>query len=56
MGFVCSGTWSPVKEAPIGTGYVPVALAEPGTRLDIMIKDKAISAEVVALPFYKRES
>ncbi len=56
VGFVCSGTWSTVKDAPIATGYLPLRLAEAGTRVDIMVKDKIIPAEVVPLPFYKRES
>jgi glycine cleavage system T protein (aminomethyltransferase) len=56
VGHICSGTWSPVKESPIATGYLPLDLAEPGTRVDIMVKDKIIPGEVVPLPFYKRES
>ena len=56
VGFICSGTWSVVKDAPIATGYLPTGLAEAGTHVDVMVKDKVIPAEVVPLPFYKRES
>ena len=39
----------------IGLGYVPTALAEPGTRLGIEIRGKVIEAVVVKTPFYKRQ-
>jgi aminomethyltransferase len=34
--------------------YVPVALAAPGTELDIDVRGRAAKARVVPLPFYKR--
>ncbi len=50
-----SGTMSPTREKVIGMGYVPVSHSEAGARIDIDIKGKRFPAEVVEMPFYKRE-
>jgi aminomethyltransferase len=52
VGSVTSGTLSPSIGAGIGLGYVPAALAGPGTRLEIMIRGQPVPAEVVRPPFY----
>ena len=54
-GWVTSGTMSPTLEKVIGMGYVPVLQSETGARIDIDIKGKRFPAEVVEMPFYKRE-
>ncbi len=54
VGVVTSGTHSPSLGEPIGTGYVPLALAAPGSELDIIIRDKPVAAVVVKTPFYTR--
>jgi aminomethyltransferase len=56
IGTVTSGSFGPTVAANIGLGYVPVALAEPGTRLTIDCRGKKAAAEVVSGPFYKRPS
>jgi aminomethyltransferase len=53
VGEVTSGIVSPMLQQGIGMCYVPVASAKPGTRIDIMVRDKAIPAEVVRPPFYR---
>jgi aminomethyltransferase len=53
VGQVTSGTMSPSLGKGIGMGYVPADLSIPGTHLQIGIRNKAIKAEVVKLPFYK---
>lgn len=53
VGTVVSGAISPTLGYGIGTGYVPIALTEPGSSLHIEIRGKQIPAEVVKLPFYK---
>ncbi|MEO5884945.1 MAG: glycine cleavage system aminomethyltransferase GcvT [Candidatus Limnocylindrales bacterium] len=53
-GVVTSGTQSPTLGVPIGMAYVAPADAEPGTKLEIEIRDTRIPARVVPLPFYKR--
>ncbi len=50
-GAITSGTFSPSLGAPIAMGYVRRDLAEPGTRLELMVRDKLLPASVVPLPF-----
>jgi aminomethyltransferase len=33
-------------------GFVPPALSQPGTPLQVIVRGKAQAAEVVALPFF----
>lgn len=54
VGALTSGTMSLTLGYPIGMGYVPPALAAPGTALEVEVRGKRVPAEVVALPFYKR--
>jgi aminomethyltransferase len=54
-GVVTSGTMSPTLGEGIGLGYVPAALAEPGTGLTVDLRGRERRAEVVAKPFYRRE-
>lgn len=51
IGYVTSGTQSPSLEKAIGMGYVRKDLAVVGTEINIMIRDKAIKAKVVKMPF-----
>lgn len=51
IGEVRSGTQSPSLEKAIGMGYVSMPNTQPGTRIFIEIRGKAIEAEVVKVPF-----
>lgn len=53
IGEVTSGTQSPSLKIAIGMGYVKPDLTKPGTEIFINIRDKALKAKVVKLPFYK---
>ena len=53
-GIVTSGTQSPTLGHPIAMAYVAPADGEPGTMLDVEIREQRVGAEVVALPFYRR--
>ena len=53
-GVVTSGTHSPTLGVPIAMAYVAPGDGEPGTILEVAIRDQRISAEVVPLPFYRR--
>lgn len=55
VGKVTSGSYSPTLKKNIAMGYVPIQLAIPETGIDIMIRDKALKAKVIKLPFYKRK-
>ena len=51
IGKITSGTMSPLLGIGIGMGYVPAELSEPGTKIDVLIRNKAVQAEVVKTPF-----
>lgn len=51
VGTVTSGGFAPSLGAPIAMGYVPPALAAPGTRLDLLVRGRPLAAAVVPLPF-----
>ncbi len=53
IGKVTSGTQSPSLNKGIGMGYVPTAFSKADSEIFIMIRDKAIKAKVVKIPFYK---
>ncbi len=53
IGLVTSGTQAPSVGKGIGLGYVPTAMATPGSQIFIQIRKKALPATVVKLPFYK---
>ena len=54
-GAVCSGTMSPTLGVPIGTCFLPVEHAAPGTAFEVEIRGRRMGATVRKLPFYKRE-
>ena len=56
VGTVTSGTFSPTLGAGIGMGYVPIALAEPGTEITIDVRGRALAATVARKPLYSKES
>ena len=51
LGEICSGGFGPSAERPIAMGYVPKDFATVGTRLKLVVRGKALDAEVAALPF-----
>ena len=54
-GVITSGTWSPVLERSIAMAYLPTALREPGTAVEIDVRGRREKASVVKLPFYRRK-
>jgi aminomethyltransferase len=56
IGEVTSGTLSPTLGKSIAMAYVDSALAREGTSLEVDLKGSVVSAKVVKLPFYKRNS
>jgi aminomethyltransferase len=53
IGIVTSGTMGPSVKKGIGMAYVPVAYMAAGSEIFISIRDKALKAKVVKMPFYK---
>jgi aminomethyltransferase len=54
-GEVTSGSLSPMLDVGIGLGYVPAAIAKPGTELVIDVRGKPRRAEVKKKPLYSKE-
>lgn len=54
IGDVTSGTFAPTLNKAVGLAFVPVIYSEPGTEIDIRIRERAVKAKVVKLPFYRR--
>jgi aminomethyltransferase len=54
IGEVTSGTQSPSLGIGIGMGYVPPALARPGTQIEIEIRGKYSPALIVPKPIYRK--
>lgn len=53
VGVVTSGAPSPTLQKSIGLGYVPPALAGPGTRLEVLVRGRSLAAQVVKTPFVR---
>ena len=56
IGKVTSGTQSPSLQKAIGMGYVKPEFAKEGSEIFISVRDKALKAKVVKIPFYKQTS
>src|SRR5947209_10467368 len=54
IGSITSCGPSPTLHKNIGMGYVVIAHANVGETVDIDIRGKRVAAQIVALPFYKR--
>jgi len=53
-GWVTSGGPGPTVNMNIGLCYLPVEKANIGQPIQVMIRNQAVDAEVIATPFYKR--
>ena len=53
LGSVSTGMPAPTLGKPLGMGYVPLAYATEGSEFDIIVRDKAVRAKAVKMPFYK---
>jgi aminomethyltransferase len=51
VGRITSGSFSPSLGRAIALGFVPPALATPGTRLAVAVRGRSQTAEVAPLPF-----
>jgi len=54
VGKVTSGGFGPTVGGPIAMGYVPKALAQPGTSVGLVVRGKTHAAQVASLPFVKK--
>ena len=54
IGTVTSGGFGPTYDGPIAMGYVTPDHAMPGTKVNLIIRGKAMEAEIVTLPFVEQ--
>lgn len=54
IGKVTSGTQAPSLQKGIGLGYVKTEFSKPETEFFVKIRDKALKAKVVKIPFLKK--
>ena len=58
VGVITSGGFGPTVNGPVAQGYVDTSYAKTGTPLKLIVRGKALDAEVAAMPFvpakYKR--
>lgn len=54
IGFVTSGSFSPTLNKNIALGLIRADLAQMGETLEVMIRGKAVKAQIVPSLFYKR--
>lgn len=55
VGRVTSGSPAPYLKKNIGMGYVPTEFANEGQQIQIDVRGRLVSAEILKTPFYKRE-
>lgn len=55
-GVVTSGVASPSVGEGVGLAYLPTSAAKAGSRVEVLIRDKPVPAEVVRPPFYTEGS
>ncbi len=54
IGTITSGTVSPMLDKPIALGYVDAEYKSVGTKINIVIRNKIVPAEIVKLPFIEK--
>lgn len=54
VGVITSGGFGPSAGGPVALGFVLPDLAQPGQKLDLIVRGKALPAEVVKLPFVNK--
>jgi len=56
LGYVTTGSYAPTLDKYLAMAYVPVDYSPVGTKVTVEIRGKKFGAEVVKMPFYKREA
>jgi len=53
-GWVTSGSPAPSLNKNVGLCYLPAGEARPGRKIEVMVRNQPVDAEIVGTPFYKR--
>jgi aminomethyltransferase len=56
IGYMTSGTFSPLLKYGIGMGYVQMSYAQEGNPVNVRIRDRKARAKIVPFPFYDSEN
>ena len=56
LGWVSSGSYSPTLEQFIAMAFLDPAYAEVGGQVNIVIRGRSYRAQIIKMPFYRRES
>ncbi len=51
IGYITSGTQAPTLGKPVGMAYIRKDFSSEGSDVFVMIRDKAVKAQVVKMPF-----
>ncbi|MFL5732175.1 MAG: glycine cleavage T C-terminal barrel domain-containing protein, partial [Chloroflexia bacterium] len=54
VGEVTSGSYGPTLDKYVGMGWVPAGLHEPGTQLEVTVRERPVPISVVPRPMYKK--
>lgn len=54
IGHTTSGTYCPYFKCSLAMAMVGKEYAKPGTKVEVLVRDRKVTAEVVNLPFYKK--
>jgi aminomethyltransferase len=53
-GWVTSGSPAPSLNKNVGLCYLPAGEARPGRKIEVVVRNQPVEAEIVGTPFYKR--
>jgi aminomethyltransferase len=56
IGWVTSGMYAPTLEKNLGLAIVPAELTEPGTKIEVVIRDQPVAAEIKKGIFYPKKT
>ncbi|MCF6343756.1 MAG: glycine cleavage system aminomethyltransferase GcvT [Devosiaceae bacterium] len=51
IGYITSGTFSPILQKPIAMGYLPIKRAKISTEITAIVRNKQVNGEIVKMPF-----
>jgi aminomethyltransferase len=51
IGKITSGGFGPTVNGPVAMGYVETASSSAGTSVQLIVRDKALPASIIKLPF-----
>lgn len=52
IGYITSGTFSPLLKCGIGMGYVKISQANEGNVVNVKIREKLAKSKIIKFPFY----